>query len=108
MTVTVYEFREKVLDDTSTLPDVIKASREVVEKFIPLAEFPALFGGYIRWRPPATASEDMPGEAIGVWGRRNTSKFRRLLGERGAEVRRVKDEGPKQAHLAINQSYDPK
>jgi hypothetical protein len=40
MTLTVYEFREKVLDETSTLPDVIKASRDAVEKFIPLAEFP--------------------------------------------------------------------
>jgi hypothetical protein len=108
MTLTVYEFREKVLDETSTLPDVIKGSRDAVEKFIPLAEFPTLFGGYIRWRPPDIASEEMPGEGIGVWGRRNVSKFRRLLSERGADVRRVKEQGPKQTHLEINQSHDPR
>jgi hypothetical protein len=107
MTLIVYEFREKVLGKTSTLPEVIKASREAVEKFIPLTEFPTLFGGYIRWRPPKIASDEMPGEGIGVWGRRNVSKFRRLLSKRGADVRRVKDQGPKQTHLAINQSYDP-
>jgi hypothetical protein len=104
MALIVYEFREKVLGETSTLPEVIKASREAVEKFIPLAEFPTLFGGYIRWRPPEPVSEEMPGEAIGVWGRRNVSKFRRLLSERGADVRRVKNQGPKQSHLAVNQS----
>ena len=106
MPLTVFEFREAVTKQTSTLPEVIKASRESVEPYIPLRDFGELFGGYIRWRPPATPSDEMPGEAVGVWGRRNVSKFRRLLRERGAELRRVKGEGPKQSHRDITQIYD--
>lgn len=106
MTVTVFEFREQGLQSTSTWPEVIKGSREAVEQYIPLTEFGELFGGYIRWRASADPTEEMPGEAIGVWGRRNVSKFRQLLRDRGADIRRVKGEGPKQAHAVIAQKYD--
>jgi len=38
----------------------------------------------------------MPGEGLGVWGRRNVSKLRRILRERGASFKVVDGEGPVQ------------
>ena len=48
------------------------------------------------WRAPTTATREMPGEGLGVWGRRNASKLRRILRERGATFRVVEGEGPNQ------------
>lgn len=82
--------------DRRTEPTVMKASRAWVERFIPLEEFPALFGGYICWHAPDQPTREMPGEALGVWGRSNTVRFKRELRRRGAVLTVVKGEGPKQ------------
>ena len=74
----------------------IKAPLSEVERFVPKAEFMRLFGGYILWRAPRVPSPDMPSEAIGVWGSRPVSRFKRTLRERGAEYVVVKNEGPSQ------------
>ena len=56
----IYEFRTQLLTPTDTPPLVAKASRAEVERFIPLAEFGPLFGGYILWAPPEPPTADMP------------------------------------------------
>ena len=101
----IYEFRTQLLTPTDTPPLVAKASRADVERFIPLAEFGPLFGGYVLWAAPDRPTDAMPGPAIGVWGRRNVERFRRLLGERGAEVERVSGGGPDQALAIVDQDY---
>ena len=78
-------------------PIVIKGSREWIEKYIPIGEFSELFGGYVLWREPKRKSKEMPGEGLGVWGRRNASKLRRILRERGAVFEVVEGEGPAQS-----------
>lgn len=82
---------------------VIKGSREWMEQYIPLTDFPSLFGGYALWRGPSKQNAMMPGEALGVWGKRNASKLRRILRERGAEFRVVKGEGPEQQIAILSQ-----
>lgn len=79
-----------------SIPFAIKGDRAWIEQFIKVDEFSDLFGGYATWRPPDVATEMMRGEALGVWGRRNISRFRRILRERGAEFEVVNEEGPKQ------------
>jgi len=88
----LYAFEEPLLGYTRSIPAVVKGDRAWIERFIPVAEFEELFGGYITWRP----TEEM-GETIGVWGKRNVSRLRRILRERGAEFDVVDNEGPKQS-----------
>jgi len=84
-------------------PIVTKASRQWLEQFITLQEFAELFGGYALWRAPENPTAEMPGEALGVWGRRNVSKLRRILRERGAQFHVVHGEGPRQQLAMLNQ-----
>lgn len=85
----IYNFDSPILGYNRSIPAVVKGELEWVAQFIPVAEFQELFGGYITWHPT-----DEIGETIGVWGKRNVSRFRRILRERGAEFEIVNDEGP--------------
>lgn len=82
-------------DGGQSEPYVIKGDRKWIELYIPIDEFLVLFGGYATWRPPDEPSESM-GEGVGVWGKRNISRFKRILRERGAEFEIVDGEGPTQ------------
>jgi hypothetical protein len=74
-----------------------------VEPLIPLDALAALFGGYVMWAP---APEAGAGVSIGVWGRHNAGRFRRIHRERGAVVRVSHDSGPDQPLALVSQSYD--
>jgi hypothetical protein len=100
---TLFTFQARLFGVRRSEVHVIKGSREWVEQYIPMKEFAPLFGGYIIWREPETKTLQMPDEAIGVWGKRKASTFRRLLKERGAVFKIVEDEGPIQ-QLAIRSS----
>jgi hypothetical protein len=79
---------------------VIKGSYQWVERYIPVDEFAQLFGGCMMWRETETKTTEMPDEALGVWGQRKASKFRRILRERGADFKVIEEEGPLQ-ELAV-------
>lgn len=100
MEIVVYEFRAPLHSATGTWPVVVKAARAQVERLIPLDELAALFGGYVMWAP---APEAGVGVSIGVWGRRNAGRFRRILRERGAGVRIAHDSGPDQPLALVGQ-----
>jgi hypothetical protein len=87
----LYVFEAALLGDTRSTPAVIKGELQWVEQFIPIVDFEVLFGGYIAWHP----TEEI-GPTIGVWGKRNISRFRRILKERGASFEVIKGEGPSQ------------
>ena len=55
------------------------ASRYRVERLLGAGAVSSIFHGYIIYRAPY-------GDFLGVWGARNTSRFRRLLREAGAEI----------------------
>ena len=74
----------------------IRGPRDAVERFIPFAEFEALFGGWALWAAPARPTPEMPGEALGVWSRRTCKRFRRILRERGATLEIRREPGPAQ------------
>jgi hypothetical protein len=74
----------------------VRGARDAVERFIPLEEFEALFGGWALWAAPARPTDEMPGEALGVWRRRTCKRFRRVLRERGATVVVRREPGPAQ------------
>ena len=80
----LFNYQPELLGQKRSAPIVIKGSRRWIEQFIPLKEFGDLFGGYVLWRPPDQKTAQMPDEAVGVWGKRNISKLRRILWERGA------------------------
>src|SRR4051794_4671268 len=81
----VFQFRAEWFADGRSAPLVIKADRKWIEQYISPDEYSELFGGYATWRPPDKPTPMMRGEALGVWGRRNVSRFRRILRERGAD-----------------------
>ena len=94
---TVFVFKpDWFIDGRSTL-FAAKAHKTWVLQFVSEDELCELFGGYATWRAPAEPSPEMPGEAIGVWGRRKVARFKRILRDRGAGFNVVSDSGPKQA-----------
>ncbi len=97
----VFQFRAGWFTDGRSQPWVVKASRLWVEQFIPEAELRQEFGGHVNWRAPAEPTADMPGEAVGVWGERLVSRFKRVLRERGAVFEVVQGEGPRQHLLSM-------
>ena len=99
----LFTFETNLFGDKRSPPIVTKASREWLEQFISLREFAELFGGYALWRAPENPTDEMPGEGLGVWGRRNASKLRRILRERGAEFHVIQGEGPHQRLAMLNQ-----
>ena len=60
-------------------PSTIQGRAEFIELFISQLEIIRLFGGRIRSRDRNAGQE-----YLGVWGVRKTSRFRRILRERGA------------------------
>ena len=95
-TPVIFQYRADWCTDGRDEPVVAEADRSWVEKYIPKEEFPELFGGYVTWRVPESPTDEMPGEAIGVWGRRKVSRFRRILREREADYNVEEDHGPNQ------------
>jgi hypothetical protein len=93
----LFIFQTHLLGDKRSAPIVIKGNREWIELYIPFHEFTQIFGGYVLWRKASKPSKIIPGEALGVWGKRNVSKLRRILRERGANFEVVEGEGPVQA-----------
>lgn len=63
----------------------IDADRLFVERYIRPDEFDALFGGKMLLRDRSGTSE-----FIGVWGRQEISRFKRVLTQRGAQFKVVK------------------
>lgn len=92
----LYEAHFQEADLSRSPAIVVRGARDAVERFIPLAEFPALFGGYALWSPSPEPTSELPGEALGVWGRRTCSRFRRILRERGATIELRREFGPPQ------------
>jgi hypothetical protein len=81
----------------STTPALtIRGARDAIERFIPLAEFRSLFGGYAIWSPPRDPIAELPGQALGVWSRRKCKRLRRILRQRGASVEVRRERGPEQ------------
>jgi hypothetical protein len=92
----LFQFPATWISEQRSIPLVIKGDRKWIEQFISVDELGEIFGGYATWRPPDEPTEMMRGEGLGVWGKRNISKFRRILRERGAEFEVIDGEGPKQ------------
>ena len=63
--------------------NVCIARREQSEPILPLAEIDNLFHGYALFTAEGGA------EFVGVWGTRKTSRFRRMLRERGGVLKVV-------------------
>jgi hypothetical protein len=94
--VVLYEYQFGVGISRRSPPVMIRGARDAVERFIPHSEFGVLFQRVAIWREPDQPEPDMPGEAIGVWGRRRCRRLRRILRERGAIVEVRHEPGPVQ------------
>ena len=94
--VILFQFRASHIVRGSK-PLVVKASFSWATSYIKIEEFDELFGGGVIWRSPKEPTLEMPGRAIGVWGSRNVSRFRRILREREAEFSVKEMEGPVQS-----------
>lgn len=79
-----------------TPPVTIRGARDAIERFIPRAEFGTLFDRVAVWRSSPRPVAELPGEALGVWGRRKCRRLRRILRERGASVEVRREIGPPQ------------
>jgi hypothetical protein len=79
-----------------TPPVTNRGARDAIERFIPRAEFGALFDRVAVWGPSSHPVAALPGQALGVWGRRTCQRLRRILRERGASVEVRREAGPPQ------------
>ena len=86
-------------------PYVVRGSYEAVVKLLSKSEINNLVRGYVIWSKPLKPNKRMPGRAIGVFGKREVSRFKRVLRERGAVCEIIKSSGPKQDVASITRSY---
>ena len=102
----VYVFRDRhFAPDGDTL--VCIAERAEMERFIPKDEVAWAFSGHVVYRRTERAGLILLVMAllrrrrtfVGVWGRKNASRFRRFLRERGAELK-IHSEAPANLRLA--------
>ncbi len=75
----IYEYRASWYINGRSEPIVAQGDARYVERFFTRSELCELFGGYV-----VSVSPYRSGQFLGVWGRRNASRFRRMLRERGA------------------------
>jgi hypothetical protein len=94
--VVLFEWPMLPSSSSDTPPLTVRGPRDAIERFIPITEFDALFGGYAMWHPAEHPTDELPGEALGVWSRRVCQRFRRVLRERGATVEVRRERGPEQ------------
>ncbi len=82
----LYEYESTFYTDGRSEKLVCQGRKDFVEKFVIQREFYELLGGFI-------LSENIESgeEFIGVWGRRKCQRFRRILRERDAEFKLIKD-----------------
>jgi hypothetical protein len=87
-TLDVYVFRDSAFAPAGdTL--VCIARRRQMERFVAKREVASAFSGHaVYWRWPWKTY-------VGVWGRKNGSRFRRFLRERGAELTIHREAPPK-------------
>ena len=88
-----------------TPPVTIRGARDAIERFIPRAEFGTLFARVAVWRPSSHPVAELPGEALGVWGRRKCQRLRRILRERGASIEVRREAGPPQSVSGWSRSW---
>ena len=77
--IEVYQFRTNWFTDGRSERIAMLGLADQIEPLIHRKEFMKLFGGYF-------LSVRGEKEYLGVWGRRKTSRMRRILRDRGAEV----------------------
>jgi hypothetical protein len=87
---TIYEYKSNFYSDERSERIVCQGGKSFVENFILQKEFEELFGGFI-----LSGNLESGEEFLGVWGRRRCQNFRRLLRERGAEFKLLKNLVPK-------------
>ena len=88
-----------------TPPVTNRGASDAIERYIRRAEFGALFNRVAVWRPSSHPVAELPGEALGVWGRRKCQRLRRILRERGASVEVRREAGPPQAVASWSRSW---
>ncbi|MGI8639721.1 MAG: hypothetical protein ACR2MG_07180 [Pyrinomonadaceae bacterium] len=85
----LYEYESTFYTDGRSEKLVCQGRKDFIEMFIIQKEFDELFGGFI-----LSKNIESGEEFIGVWGRRKCQRFRRILRERGAEFKLLKDKVP--------------
>ena len=81
----VFEYRNPVFGATV----LCDGETSWVERFMALDDFILPFGGWI------ASTDDETGKAyLGVWGKRNAKRFRRMLRERGAQFELIRGDRP--------------
>jgi hypothetical protein len=107
-TLNVYVFRDPhFAPDGDTL--VCVAERTQMERFIGKGEVAWAFSGHAVYRPKGRTKSGVLSFVsallwrkhtyVGVWGRKNASRFRRFLRERGAEIE-IHRQAPSDIRLA--------
>ena len=81
----VFEYRNPAFGATV----LCDAETSFVEQFVALDDFILPFGGWI-----AMTDNDTGKAYLGVWGKRNAKRFRRMLRDRGAHFLLVRDDQP--------------
>ena len=80
----LYEYKKYSLGEVCSETFVCQGRKAFVEQFIRRREVSDVFNGFI-----LSLNTETNEEFLGVWGKRNCQKFRRILRERGANFELV-------------------
>jgi hypothetical protein len=104
----LYEYREKWEGEKPPGRYIICGEKAFIAKYIKKQEFAELFGSYVIWKVKNKNWFFSDYLSIGVYGKRNASRLKRILRERGAEFRIVEGLEPKSRLSSITKDYRPK
>ena len=92
---TLYKYQEVWGGEKPPGRYIICGEKTFVTNYIKRKEFTKLFGGYVVWKVNTKFLFFSHHKSIGVYGKRNTGKFKRLLMERGAKFNVIEGPEPK-------------
>ena len=103
----LYQYREKWGPESDPGRYIIHGEKKVITTYIPKKEFAELFGGYCIWGLRKKWYQ-LDGESIGVYGKRQVSRFKRILSDRGAKFTVINSPQPKSRLKSITKDFRPK
>ena len=103
----LFQYREKWEGEATPGRYITCRDFRFITHYIPKKEFAELFGGYCIWR--IQNKWYLPeNSSLGVYGKRNANRLRRLLKERGAEFSVIDCPQPKSRLKSITKDHRPK
>ena len=103
----LYQYRDKWDCQATPARYIICGKKSFITKYIKKKEFADLFGGHVIWIVKNDKRFISYHFSIGIYGKRNIGRFKRILKERGAYFNIINAPETKSHRFFITKDYRP-